>query len=218
MWVIFIGLVIGSYLLGSIPCGLVIGRRVQGLDITKVGSGNIGAANVAREVGIAWGMVTLLADAFKGLIPVALVPCLLDGSAEITEAFMGLVGLAAVLGHQFPVFNHRKGGKGVATGLGVFLAISPASCLLSASVFLIVVVMRRHISLGSMAAALSMPAWLSVGGYSDFLIVTSIAMTLLIILRHRDNIRRLVKGDETRWHTRGNQKSRSIKRSSSPSE
>ena len=155
IWGIFIALVIGAYLLASIPFGLVVGRRVRGLDIAKVGSGNIGAANVAREVGLAWGIVTLLADTLKGFIPVAAVPYLLGASPEIGEALRGLVGLAALLGHQFPVYNRLKGGKGVATCLGVFLAISPISCLFSGAIFLIVVAMWRYISLGSMAASLS---------------------------------------------------------------
>jgi glycerol-3-phosphate acyltransferase PlsY len=211
VWGIFIGLVIGAYLLASIPFGLVVGRRVRGLDITRVGSGNIGAANVAREVGLAWGIVTLLADALKGFIPVAAVPYLLAESPEIDEAVRGLVGLAALLGHQFPVYNRLKGGKGVATCLGVFLAISPVSCLFSGAIFLIVVAMRRYVSLGSMAAALSMPGWLFIGGHSDFLIISSMAMSILIVIRHRDNIQRLVKGNERRWHIRGNHNNRSIR-------
>jgi glycerol-3-phosphate acyltransferase PlsY len=218
MWSIFIGLVIGAYLLGSIPFGLIVGRRVRGLNITEVGSGNIGAANVAREVGLAWGIVTLLADALKGFMPVAAVPCLLGVSAETDEILRGLVGLAALLGHQFPVYNPRKGGKGVATALGVFLAISPVSCLFSGTVFLIVVGLWRYISLGSMAAALSMPGWLSIGGHLDFLIIASMAMSLLIVLRHRDNIQRLARGNERRWHLKGNHDSRSIRRPNSSSE
>jgi glycerol-3-phosphate acyltransferase PlsY len=217
-WSIFIALLLGAYSMGSIPFGRIVGRRVRGLDITEVGSGNIGAANVAREVGLAWGIVTLLADALKGFIPVAFASCLFGASGEIDEALRGLVGLAALLGSQFPVYNHRKGGKGVATCLGVFLAISPVSCVFSGALFLIVVAIWRYVSLGSMTAALSMPVWLSIGGHPNFLIITSIAMSLLIVLRHRDNIRRLAKGNERRWHVKGNHNSRSIRRSSSPSE
>jgi glycerol-3-phosphate acyltransferase PlsY len=218
MWSIFIGTVIGAYLLASIPFGLVVGRRIGGVDITKVGSGNIGAANVAREVGLAWGIVTLLADALKGFIPVAAVVSLLGSSPEVEGVLKGLVGLAALLGHQFPVYNRFKGGKGVATCLGVFLAISPISCVFSGTIFLIVVALWRYISLGSMAAALSMPGWLSIGGHSDFLIITSMAMSLLIVFRHRDNIQRLVKGNERRWHIRGNHDNRSMRRPNSSSE
>jgi glycerol-3-phosphate acyltransferase PlsY len=207
IWGIFIALAIGAYLLGSIPFGRIVGKRVRGVDITETGSGNIGAANVAREVGLAWGIVTLLADALKGFILVAAVPCLLCGPGEMDGALRGLVGLAAVLGHQFPVYNHKKGGKGVATCLGVFLAISPMSCVFSGGIFLIVVAISRYISLGSMVAALSMPGWLFMGDHSGFLIGTSTAMSLLIVFRHKDNIRRLAKGNERRWHIKANHKS-----------
>jgi glycerol-3-phosphate acyltransferase PlsY len=217
-WGIFVALVIGSYLLGSIPFGLIIGRKVRGLDITQVGSGNIGAANVAREVGMVWGIITLVCDALKGFIPVAAAASLLGVSAGLTEAVQGLVGLTALLGHQFPVYNLRKGGKGVATALGVFLAISPVSCLLSGALFLMVVAMKRYTSLGSMTGALSMPVWLFIGGHSDFLIITAIAIALIIVLRHKDNISRLARGRERRLHIRGGHNSRSIRRSSSSGE
>jgi len=218
MWGIFIGTLIGAYLLGSIPFGLVVGRSIAGVDITAVGSSNIGAANVAREIGIAWGIVTLVADALKGFIPVAAVVSLSGTSPELEEVVQGLVGLAALLGHQFPVYNRFKGGKGVATCIGVFLAISPISCLLSGAIFLVVVAPWRYISLGSMAAALSLPGWLSIGGHSDFLIVASMGMSLLITFRHRDNIQRLFKGNERRWQIRGNHDNRSMRRPSSSSE
>jgi glycerol-3-phosphate acyltransferase PlsY len=217
-WSTFIGVVIGAYLLGSIPSGIMVGRRVRGVDITEVGSGNIGAANVAREVGLTWGVITLMADAFKGFIPVAFAPCFFSASGEIDELLRGLVGFAVLLGNQFPVYHHRKGGKGVATSLGVFLAISPVSCVFSGALFILVVAMTRYVSLGSMIAALSMPVWLYMGGHSNFLFVTSIAMSFLIVLRHRDNIWRLAEGSERRWRIRKNHNSRSIRRSSSPSE
>jgi len=204
--------------MGSIPSGLIVGKRVQGLDITEVGSGNIGAANVAREVGLTWGIVTLLADALKGFIPVALGSCLFSEPGQIHEALKGLVGLTALLGSQFPVYNYHKGGKGVATCLGVFLAIAPVSCAFSGALFLAVVAMWRYVSLGSITAAMSMPVWLSMGGHSNYLIITSMAICLLILLRHRDNIRRLARGNERRWHIKRNHDNRSIRRSSSPSE
>jgi glycerol-3-phosphate acyltransferase PlsY len=204
--------------LASIPFGLVVGRGIGGVDITRVGSGNIGAANVAREVGLAWGIVTLLADSLKGFIPVGAAVLLLGSSPEIEEVLQGLVGMAALLGHQFPVYNRFKGGKGVATCLGVFLAISPISCLFSGMIFLVVVVLWRYISMGSIAAALSMPGWLYIGGHSEFFIIISIAMSLLIVIRHRGNIKRLVNGDERRWHVLRNHDNRPIRRSSSSSE
>lgn len=218
VWSVFILLVVGSYLLASVPFGRIIARRVRGLDITEVGSGNIGAANVAREVGTGWGIATLLCDTLKGFIPVAVAQSLLGGSGGLTEALQGLIGLAALLGHQFPVYTPGKGGKGVATALGVFLVISPVSCLLSGALFLVVVAVKRYISLGSMTAALSMPVWLFIGGHPDFLLITSMAISLLIVLKHRDNVSRLAKGSERRWHIKRDHNSRSIRRSSSSGE
>jgi glycerol-3-phosphate acyltransferase PlsY len=205
MWHAFPMFLIGAYLLASIPFGLIISKRVEDVDITKVGSGNIGAANVAREVGLKWGIVTLLADTLKGFIPVAATYSLFGSSTELQEILGGLVGLAALLGHQFPVYNRLKGGKGVATGLGVFLAISPIACLFSGTLFLMAVALWRYTSLGSMAGALTMPIWLYAMGHSPYMVVLSGAMSLLIMVRHRENIQRLVKGNETRWHGKPSQ-------------
>jgi glycerol-3-phosphate acyltransferase PlsY len=200
MWHAFPMFLIGAYLLASIPFGLIISKGVEDMDITKVGSGNIGAANVAREVGLKWGIMTLLADALKGFIPVAATYYFLGSSTELQETMGGLVGLGALLGHQFPVYNRLRGGKGVATGLGVFLAISPISCLFSGMLFLIAVALWRYTSLGSMTAALTMPIWLYVMGHSPYMVALSGAMSLLIIVRHRENIQRLIRGNEIRWH------------------
>jgi glycerol-3-phosphate acyltransferase PlsY len=195
-------LLIGAYLLGSIPFGLLIGKKVERLDITKAGSGNIGATNVAREVGLKWGIITLLADTLKGFIPVAFAYYLLGSSTEINEALKGMVGFSALLGHQFSVYNRFKGGKGVATCLGVFLAICPISCLFSAIVFFVLVYLWRYISLGSISAALSMPIWLYLVCHSTSMILLSVIMSLLITVQHRENIKRLIQGNERRWERR----------------
>jgi len=202
MWTAFIVLLIGAYLLGSIPFGLLIGKKVERLDITKAGSGNIGATNVAREVGLKWGIITLLADTLKGFIPVAFAYYLLGSSTEINEALKGMVGFSALLGHQFSVYNRFKGGKGVATCLGVFLAICPISCLFSAIVFFVLVYLWRYISLGSISAALSMPIWLYLVCHSTSMILLSVIMSLLITVQHRENIKRLIQGNERRWERR----------------
>jgi len=199
MWVFFIALLTAAYLLGSIPFGLLISQKVAKLDITKVGSGNIGAANVAREVGLKWGIVTLLADTLKGFIPVICAQYLLGSSAEINEALTGLIGLAALLGHQFSMYHHFKGGKGVATYLGVFLAISPISCFMCGMIFLVFILIWRYISLGSIVASLSMPLCLHFTGHSNIIIIFSLIISFLVILKHRENIRRLVHGNERKW-------------------
>lgn len=199
MWTVFAVLLIGAYLLGSIPFGLLISQKVARLDITKVGSGNIGATNVARTVGLKWGVITLLADVLKGFIPVVLARHLLGSSLEISEALSGTVGLSALLGHQFPVYKRSRGGKGVATCLGAFLAISPISCLFSGIIFFILVALWRYISLGSILGALTMPIWLYITGHSTFMILSSLVMSLLITFQHRENIQRLLQGNERRW-------------------
>jgi glycerol-3-phosphate acyltransferase PlsY len=200
MWTVFIVLLVAAYLLASIPFGLLISRRVVRLDITKAGSGNIGATNVAREVGLKWGIITLLLDTLKGFIPVALAHYLLGSATEIQEALKGMVGLSALLGHQFSVYNRFRGGKGVATCLGVFLAISPLSCLFSVVIFFVSVSLWRYISLGSILAALTLPIWLYLMGHSTFVVLLSLTISLLITLFHGENIKRLIQGNERRWH------------------
>ncbi len=196
MWVLFIALLIAAYLLGSIPFGLLISQKVAKLDITKAGSGNIGAANVAREVGLKWGIVTLLADTLKGFIPVICAYYLLGSSAETNEALKGMIGLAALLGHQFSVYNHFNGGKGVATYLGVFLAISPISCFMCGMIFLVFILIWRYISLGSIVASLTMPLCLYFTGHPYGTIISSLIISFLVIWKHRENIRRLVRRNE----------------------
>jgi glycerol-3-phosphate acyltransferase PlsY len=217
MWTGITIFLIGAYLLASIPFGVIISRAVIRLDITKAGSGNIGATNVAREVGLKWGVITLLADALKGFIPVALARYVFVSSTQTGEALAGIVGIVALLGHQFPIYNRFKGGKGIATGLGIFLALSPLSCLFSGIIFVVVVILWGYVSLGSILAALTVPLWLYITGYSNFLIVFSFIMSLLITFRHRENIQRLLRGDEGKWH-KGGYLNRSTKRPRSSSE
>jgi len=217
MWTVIITLLIGAYLLGSIPFGVIISRAVIRLDITKVGSGNIGATNVAREVGLKWGVITLVADALKGYIPVALAQYMFGSSTETAEALAGIVGILALLGHQYPIYNRFKGGKGIATGLGILLALSPISCLFSGVIFVVVVILWGYVSLGSILAALTVPLWLYIAGHSTFLILLSLIMSVLITFRHRGNIQRLLRGNERKWH-KGGYLNRSTKRPRSSSE
>lgn len=199
MWILFIVLLTAAYLLGSISFGLLISQKVRKLDITKVGSGNIGAANVGREVGFKWGIVTFLLDTLKGFIPVICAYSLFRSSAGINEALIGMIGLAALLGHQFSMYHRFKGGKGVATYLGVFLAISPVSCLLCGMIFVIFVWVWRYISMGSIMASLAMPLCLYFMDYSNVIIILSLILSFLVIFKHGANIRRLVQGNERKW-------------------
>ena len=203
MWTAFIGFLIAAYLLGSIPFGVMIGRFFGHVDVSKVGSGNIGAANVAREAGVKWGLLTLVLDALKGFMPVALAYHSIGPAVDTTEVLVGIVGTAALLGHQFPIYNRFKGGKGVATGLGVFLALSPMACLISGTIFVVMVILWGYISLASILAALGLPLWLLILGHPKQLVLLSLAIALLITFLHRGNIRRLLQGNERRWRNAG---------------
>ena len=203
MWTAFIGFVIAAYLLGSIPFGVMIGLSFGHVDVSKVGSGNIGATNVAREVGFKWGLVTLVVDALKGFMPVALAYHSIGAAVDTTEGLVGTVGMAALLGHQFPIYNRFRGGKGIATGLGVFLALSPMACLISGMIFVVMVILWGYISLGSILAALGLPLWLLILGHSKQLVLLSLVIALLITFLHRGNIQRLLQGNERRWRNAG---------------
>jgi glycerol-3-phosphate acyltransferase PlsY len=192
------GFLVVSYLLGSIPFGRLIAQRVARIDITRRGSGNIGATNVARELGVKWGLVTLLLDVLKGLAPTLVFRVLFPGY----DTGISMVGVCALLGHQFTPFLRFRGGKGVATALGVYLAVSPLSCLGALVVFVLVVSVWDFISLGSMVGAAAMPLFLAFAGEPGVIVLASAVMAGLICLKHKDNIGRLLAGNERKWRRR----------------
>jgi acyl phosphate:glycerol-3-phosphate acyltransferase len=191
-----------SYLLGSIPFGYLLVRIFRGEDVRQSGSGNIGATNVSRK-SPALGVATLLLDALKGTTAVALSYVVADRMAAGPPALeLGALGaLFAVVGHVFPVWLKFRGGKGVATGLGAFALIAPKAVLIAAGIFIAVVVISRYVSLGSIVAVGVFPfvAW-RIGQF--YLSPTSLALislaSLLILVKHRDNLRRLWAGTESR--------------------
>jgi len=188
-----VAFVAAAYLLGSVPFGIVVARLFGGVDPRKSGSGNIGATNVGRSAGRAAGLVTLALDLLKGGAPVLLASLLRTG-----PAFVSLVGLAAFAGHLFPVYLGFRGGKGVATAFGVMLAIAPVAALLSAAVFAVVLALKRYVSLGSIVAASTLPVFLSfMPRYKGFVPLGAV-VAVLIIVKHKENIRRLVEGTENR--------------------
>lgn len=189
-------LTILSYLLGSIPAGFLVGSS-EGVDVRSAGSGNIGATNVARTLGWKKGLVTLLADAAKGFLPV-LAAHLLDLGGLAAAA----AGLAAFAGHLYPVFLGFRGGKGVATAAGVYLAAMPLAAPVLVGVFLLLMVADRRVSLASMSAAVLAPsaAWLL--SYPEEVVWLSLVMGVLVLVRHRENIRRLAAGEEPRFELR----------------
>jgi len=190
-------LVIGAYLIGSIPFGLVLGR-VAGVDVRAAGSGNIGATNVARLVGKKLGGLTLVCDALKGIVPMLVAGWLLENGSR-RELWVALCGGAAFLGHLYPLYLRFRGGKGVATALGIFLYLSPVAALIDVLIFVGVVCNWGYVSLGSLTAALLMPGlvWLMSGSVNNSLLAFGIGV--LIWVKHRENIERLMKHEEKSW-------------------
>jgi acyl phosphate:glycerol-3-phosphate acyltransferase len=193
-------LLVLAYLLGSIPFGLLLAKLFGGSDLRKSGSGNIGATNVARVVGPAAGILTLLLDAAKGALAVWFAGGLSGQSATLIM----LAGVAALLGHCFPVWLKFKGGKGVATALGVFLMLAPLAALGAALFFLLVVLLWRYVSLGSVSAAAAMPLlvyFLWAPGHAPPLVVIfgTLFASALVIFKHDTNLQRLVDGTEPKF-------------------
>ena len=185
--------IIAAYLLGSIPVGLVL-ARLKGQDPRKVGSGNIGATNVMRAAGKTLGIITLLGDILKGLIPTGLA--ILYG---LSPVFVVAIGLAAFLGHLFPVYLRFKGGKGVATALGVFLALKPVAIPILLVVFIAVLLLWRYVSLGSLVGTALMPILFLLFSAPVEYVVGSLIVGVFIYWKHRENIRRIMSGTESRF-------------------
>jgi glycerol-3-phosphate acyltransferase PlsY len=188
-----IGLVILGYLAGSIPTGLLLTKAFSEVDPRKEGSRNIGATNILRTAGKTLGVLTLAGDCLKGLIPVLLAVWIMK-----SDIWVGLTALSAFAGHLFSVFLKFKGGKGVATALGVYLGIAPLAVLIDAGVFFGVVLTWRFVSLGSITAAAVMPILIAILTKSKSYVIASLIIAGLIWYRHQDNIRRLFGGSENR--------------------
>jgi acyl phosphate:glycerol-3-phosphate acyltransferase len=182
-----------GYGLGSIPVGLLIARWQKGVDIRQHGSGNTGMTNVLRAVGKGAAALTLVGDLAKGLIPVLLARAWLTSPWAI-----GLVALAAVVGHAYPVFAGFHGGKGVATTLGVFIPLLPGPLLIAFVVWAACVAFRRQVSVGSLAAATSLPVVALLWGASAAYVLYALLAAALIWYRHGENIERLLAGTEPR--------------------
>ncbi|HLW43878.1 MAG TPA: glycerol-3-phosphate 1-O-acyltransferase PlsY [Candidatus Acidoferrales bacterium] len=190
---------IASYLLGSIPFGYLIVRMGNGSDVRGAGSGNIGATNVTRVAGKGAGLATLLLDTVKGYLAVWLAMRWAHGNIR----WMMAAGVAVVLGHTFSCWLRFRGGKGVATGLGVFLAVAWQAVLATLLVWLVVVAFWRYVSLGSVVAAAALPILVYLfyaPGHAPPLAVSfgSVAVAIIVIFKHRENIARLIAGTESR--------------------
>jgi acyl phosphate:glycerol-3-phosphate acyltransferase len=191
--------VVASYLLGATPTAYLAGRLARGIDLREQGSKNLGATNVYRVLGWRWAIPVALIDIAKGAIPVALFGRWAAGGPWLA---VGL-GIAAVLGHVFSPFMRFKGGKGVATALGVFLALAPVAVLIAVPVWGGSLWLTGYVSLASLVAAASFPVWVKLtapGAVSAFW--ASVALAVLIVYSHRANVQRLLAGTENRFHTR----------------
>ena len=193
---------LGAYLLGSIPFGLLV-AKARGVDIRTAGSGNIGATNAMRVLGKPAGILVLLLDALKGYAATAFLPPLLLAGLGVTTPAPGLLpllaGICAVLGHNYTCWLKFKGGKGIATTAGVYLALAPWAVLIALVVFLLAVAATRYVSVGSIAAAVALPAavWILKPGDLWLGLVTT-ALGVLAIYKHKSNIQRLRAGTENR--------------------
>jgi glycerol-3-phosphate acyltransferase PlsY len=194
-----------AYLAGSIPFGFLIGKLVAGIDIRTQGSGNIGATNVGRVLGGKWGATALGLDFFKGLLPVWLIPAAFAGSATSPHLPV-LCGIATIVGHMFPCWLGFRGGKGVATALGVVAYLLPVSTLAAFGIFVVSFGVWRIVSLSSVLACLGfavcqmLRAWPEPFAGSQWsLSAFSLVIPALIIFRHRSNIKRLLRGEEERY-------------------
>lgn len=193
MLLLYLILIIASYFIGAIPTGVILAKAFAGRDIRQEGSGNIGATNVTRVLGKKVGALTLVGDLLKGFIPVWAGYHLMS-SLEV----VCLMGLAAFLGHLFPIYLGFKGGKGVATALGVFLYLSPIVILIEVIIFAFVVGIWKYVSLGSIIAAAAMPLLLLMIAFPKPVVLLSILFAILIIIKHSSNIQRLLNGTESK--------------------
>jgi glycerol-3-phosphate acyltransferase PlsY len=216
--------VIIAYLLGSVPFGYLIVRATAGGDIRATGSGGTGATNVSRSAGKVAGVITLVLDALKGAAAVVVASWLFDvplsmeyiapyvetfanGGLSFPQAYWCIAGagIAAILGHMFPVWLGFRGGKGVATGVGVFLILAPGAVAFAGLIFILIAAVTRYVSLGSIVAAASMPLFIWLGNIVSPrfafapLITSAIVGSLLIIFAHRANVGRLIQGTESKF-------------------
>jgi len=206
-----ITLIFFSFLLGSVPTGALI-ARAKGVDLRKVGSGNIGATNVLRALGKEAALITLLGDIAKGVIPVLIARHLFSDADILLSRFAeldhfltkplilieGIVGLSAILGHNFSVFLKFKGGKGVATSLGVILALSPHVALITVTIWMFTLARSGYSSLSALVSFGVLPLTIYIADRSTEKIIIVVVIAVLIFVRHIPNIKRLINGTENR--------------------
>jgi len=204
-----ITLIIAAYLIGSIPTAVWVGKIFYNKDVREYGSGNAGATNTFRVLGVKAGIPVLIIDILKGWISVKL-PYIFDtGMFAHTSSFINfqlVLGLAALLGHIFPVYAGFRGGKGIATLLGIIIALDYQGALFAISVFLVVLITTRFVSLSSMVAAMSFPLYIIAIEKNPYLSITifSLFIAILVLITHQKNIERLLRGEESKIFSKKN--------------
>lgn len=193
MLTIISSIIIG-YIFGSIPSGLVLVKMVCGIDIRDYGSKNIGTTNVFRTVGGRMASIVLIADVVKGILAVLLVRYLFESNLQLEL----LTAIASLLGHNYSIFLGFKGGRGVATGLGLILLFMPDVCIFSFTVWLVIVFVTRYVSLGSIVGAFITPIVAYFRGYPIELVLFALAACVFVIVRHYENMKRLIAGTESK--------------------
>jgi glycerol-3-phosphate acyltransferase PlsY len=191
------GAVVAAYLIGSVPFALILARRWGAPDLRRVGSGNLGAANVMRAAGVTAGIVVACLDIAKGALGVMIATRFSDNAAAPAAA-----GVAAIVGHVYPIWLRCRGGKGVATACGAFALLTPIAVLAALAIFFVAVSLTKYISLGSVLASLALPLLAFVTGSPSPAVIAASAAAAMIVFRHRGNLARLRLGTERRFGTR----------------
>jgi glycerol-3-phosphate acyltransferase PlsY len=186
----------GAYLLGSVPCGVIIAKRFRGVDPRTAGSGNVGATNVARLCGARWGVLVLVCDALKGLAAVAVALWISD-----SQVLPSLCAVAAILGHRYSVFMRFTGGKAVATTVGVFIPLAFWQLVIAGALCILVIWRSGFVSLGSLTLVTVLPVAIAVSARWNVLPLALLAAAM-VFYAHRENIRRLARGEENPWLTK----------------
>ena len=195
---LFFVLFILAYLVGSIPNALWIGKMFKNIDVREFGSGNVGATNATRVLGWKLGVMVLIFDAFKGMIFIIIARIL-----GLEDIYVVLIGLAAILGHSYSIYLKFKGGKAVATSLGVMLVLIPKVVMILIIVFLLIVIISGYVSLASISVAGLLPI-LSYIMYNNIIALLSLVVGILVIWRHKYNIKNLLEGKEDKFYDKAN--------------
>ena len=196
--ILFFILFILAYLVGSIPNALWIGKMFKNIDVRDFGSGNVGATNAARVLGWKLGVMVLLFDAFKGMIFI-----IIARKFGLSDIYVVLIGLAATLGHSYSIYLKFKGGKAVATSLGVMLVLIPKVIIILVIVFLLIVIFSGYVSLASISVAGLLPI-LTYIMYNNIIALLSLVVGILVIWRHKSNIKNLLEGKEDKFYDKAN--------------